>query len=433
MTPHDSASTRRIRPQLVILALACAAFGACDGGSAPVAVTPLPAAPVPPAATTPAPQAPPVANDVKLVMPSVFPGARVKFPPLGTFVQGTKRTAYEPGKVYVFEFFATTCGHCAESADAIEAIVSEYTPKGFEFISVTSEDEATVRAWLAKPENAELVKHSLALDPGMKAQRALQDGTFQVQTPRFFAIRDGIVLWFGHPELAKDPFAQILAGTWSPESVRQEFVTNALVARAKNETTNLQKQCEADGKWERLVFFLESMARQIPDKASTFEVQKFGTLIGPAGKTADGYAYGRELASKYSTDISTLRALARTTMSSPWVKDRDFAFALEMAKAADELGKRSDPRAAELMALYYFSMGDREKALENQERAMNLEQDAKAKQRFATQLEKYKKEEPKPVPYAPRVQPGGAQASPGTAPGTAPKNELAADGAHSAP
>jgi len=78
------------------------------------------------------------------------------------------------------------------------------------------------------------------------------------------AIRDGIVLWFGHPELAKDPFAQILAGTWSPESVRQEFVTNALVARAKNETTNLQKQCEADGQWARMVLFLESMARQIP-------------------------------------------------------------------------------------------------------------------------------------------------------------------------
>ncbi len=144
------------------------------------------------------------------------------------------------------------------------------------------------------------------------------------------------------------------------------------------------------------------MTRQLASKASTFEIQKFGTLIGPAGMPAEGYALGRELAKKYASDLQTLRSLARTTMNSPDVKERDFTFALEMVTAADTVGQQKDARAAELMALYHFSMGDREKALEHQQRAIELEQEGKNKARFLTLLEKYKKEEPKPVPYAPR-------------------------------
>ena len=376
----------------------------------------------------------------RVQMPTVFPGARVDFPPLGEFVQGTKRASYPQGKVLVFEFFSTTCGHCAEAATVIEALVDEYTPKGFEFISVTSEDAPKVREWLAKPENAEVVKQAVALDPGSLCQKALQDKTFQVQTPRFFAIRDGLVLWYGHPDYAEEPFAKIADGTWEPSSVKQEFIDNALVARAKNQTTTVQKQCEEDGKWNNLIELLESMAVGIPNRASTFELQKFGTMIGPANLADAGYAYGRRLAQKYATDIASLRTLARTTLNSPWVQVRDFAFALEMAKAADELGKLSDPRAAEIMGLYYFSTGDRAKAIENQERAIRLQDNAKLKKVYETALEKYKKDEPKPVPYTPRVAPGAPAAGvPGaTAPAVPPAAGSPSDGdaeggAHAAP
>lgn len=441
MRNQNLRSILRVLPALALTAslLGCdnAAISSAQAQGQPAVQPQAPAAAAPGSFDTLSGKKP---RTYRVQMPTVFPGARVDFPPLGEFVQGTKRASYPQGKVLVFEFFSTTCGHCAEASAVIEALVDEYTPKGFEFISVTSEDAPKVREWLAKPENAEVVKQAVALDPGSLCQKALQDRTFQVQTPRFFAIRDGLVLWYGHPDYAEEPFAKIAAGSWEPSSVKQEFIDNALVARAKNQTNTVQKQCEEDGKWYNLIELLESMAVGIPNRASTFELQKFGTMIGPANMTDAGYAYGRRLAQKYATDIGSLRTLARTTLNSPWVQTRDFGFALEMAKAADELGKLSDPRAAEIMGLYYFSTGDRAKAIENQERAVRLQDNAKLKKVYETALEKYKKDEPKPVPYTPRVAPGArapgapAPGAPTAAPAAgSPADGDAEGGAHAAP
>ena len=398
----------------------------CDGQSAPAAaVTPVaapvaaPVAPPPPAASPAAPNQTRKPRQYKLVLPTVFPGAMIEFPPLGEFVQGEKRRSFPKDKIMVFEFFSTTCGHCAEAAPAIEALVDEYMPKGWEFISVTSEDAQKVRDWLAKPEIAEMVKQSVALDPASKAQKALQDRTFQVLTPRFFVVRNGLVLWYGHPDAAEEPFQKIADGSWNPESVRQEFIDNALVARARNQTGDLLRKCEADGKWDDLFELFESIAVAIPSRASTFELQKFGTMIGPANMTQEGYAYGRELAVKYATDIASLRTLARTTLNSPQVKIRDIDWAFTIAKQADELGKNADARAAEIMALAYFSKGDRDNAVKNMERAITLQDNLKAKKLYMDQLAKYRTDEPKPVPYTPPApKPGTAPAAP--APGGTP-------------
>ena len=351
----------------------------------------------------------------KIVLPTVYPGATVAFPPLGTFVQGSERRAFAPGKIYVFEFFSTTCGHCAEAAPLVEALVEQFSSgineKAFEFISVTADDESKVREWLLEPAHAEQVKHSVAIDVGSKAQKALQDPTYQVLNPRFFVIRDGVVLWYGHPDAAAEPFAQIAAGTWNPDSVKAEFLDNALVARAKNQTTSLLNQCEKDGKWKDLLDLYDSIAVAIPSRGSTFELQKFGTMIGPADMTVEGYAYGMQLAVHYANDIASLRTLARTTLNSPRVKVRDLDFAFAIARAADSLGGEKDARAAEILALAYFSRGDRENAIKLQERAITLQDNAKIKATYETQLAKYRVNEPKPVPFTPKVTPGAAPAN----------------------
>ncbi|MFM7052967.1 MAG: TlpA disulfide reductase family protein [Planctomycetota bacterium] len=339
--------------------------------------------------------------------PSCFPGATMPFPDLAAFVQGEKRSAYEPGRVYVIEFFSTTCSHCEEAAPLVADLVAQYAPKGFEFISVTTEDEAKVREWLAKPEVAELVTHSVASDPDQSALKALQFGTFQNLNPRFFVLKDGAVLWYGHPDIAADPFARIAGGTWSPESVRAEFVMNAVVAKAKDQTTKLVAECEKNGQWEDAFELFDSIAFTIPEKASTFELQKFGTMIGPARMPVEGYRYGRELALKYATDIASLRTLARTTLAVTTVEVRDLDFAFAVARAADMLGKGEDARAAEVLALAYFSRGDRDNAIAAQERAVRLQTDVKLKAKYESQLAKYRTDDPKPVPALPRKPTGG--------------------------
>ena len=355
-------------------------------------------------AVAPSPATPPAkrVRRYNAVPPTVYPGATVAFPQFAAWAKGTPHTTYAPGKVYVFEFFSTTCSHCHEAAPIVLSLVEEFAPQGFAFIGVTDEDEAKVRAWLEGEEQKELVQHAIACDPMKSAQKTLQDGTYQNLSPRMFAVRDGVVLWYGHPEIAREPLAKIAAGTWNPESIRQEFVTNALIARAKNQTNSLVTQCEKDGDWPKAYELFESIAAAFPEQAATFELQKFGTMIGPADQPMEGYAYGRELAVKYAKDISSLRTLARTTLNVPGVRMRDLDFAFAIARAADNLGKGEDARAAEVLALAYFSRGDRENAIAAQERAIRLQENAKLKRTYEQQLEKYRKDDPKPVPYTPR-------------------------------
>ena len=399
----------------------------CDGGAvtpAAQAASVQPAAAQAPMAQVPG-QVPGQARKprpYKLVMPGVYPGAQINFPPLGEFVQGDSLTQFPKDAVVVFEFFSTTCGHCEEAAPMVESLVADYTPKGFRFISVTDEEGAKVREWLAKPEHAEMVKHAVALDPGGAARRALQDPTHQVLNPRFFVIRNGEVLWYGHPDAAAEPFKAIAEGTWNPQAIKQEFVNNALLARAKSQTGKLVERCEkgeAGVAWQDAFDLFDSIAVAFPDDASTFELQKFGTMIGPANMPAEGYALGKELARRYATDIAALRTLARTTLNSPRVKVRDLEFAFAIARAADALGKEADPRAAEVLALAYFSRGDRDNAILHQERAIGLQTDAKLKAQWEAQLNKYRTTEPGPVPYTP--PPGAAAGTPASAPATPPQ------------
>jgi tetratricopeptide (TPR) repeat protein len=118
----------------------------------------------------------------------------------------------------------------------------------------------------------------------------------------------------------------------------------------------------------------------------------------------------------YAKDIASLRTIARTTLNSPRVKQRDLDFAFAIARAADTIGKGQDARAAEILALAYFSRGDRDNAIANQERAIALQTDAKLKAQYEAQLAKYRTDEPKPVPYTPKPGTPGAAAPAATPP-----------------
>jgi thiol-disulfide isomerase/thioredoxin len=385
-------------PELVVMVRRTVGQAAKPATAAATAAKPA----LPPATLTIAPAEGRRIRQYKVELPTVFPGATVPFPPLGKFLKGAEVRGFQPDRVLVIEFFSTTCGHCKEAKPQVEALFEAYGPKGFDFIAVTSEDEAKVSEWLKKPENTEGLAWSIALDPGLAVQKALQNPTFQVSNPRMFVVKNGTVLWYGHPEQAEGPFSQIAAGTWDPATVKDEFVKNALVNRARDNATQQTKQCEKDGNWQPLLTLFEAIAVALPDSASTFEVQRFGTMIGPANMPVEGYAYGRKLVAHYAQDIATLRSIARTTLNSPSVQVRDLDFAFDLAKQADALGKGEDARAAEVLALAYFSKGDRDTAIACQERAIRLQTNAKMKIEYEKLLAKYRKDEPKPVPYTPR-------------------------------
>ena len=232
-----------------------------------------------------------------------------------------------------------------------------------------------------------------------------QYGTFKVSTPRIFIVKDGVLQWYGHPNGAQQPLDALMEGTWDPETVKNEYIIESCMERARDHLNKMRQEVDRTGEWGNLYALLDSMKQGIPERASYFELQKFGTMIGPDNKTEEGYALGRQIVESYATDIASLRTVARTILNSPWVKVRDLPFAHEVALKADALGEGKDSRSAEILALSWFSQGDREKALAEIARAIELEQDPRIKARYVESQRKYTTDMPGPVPSAGSEQP----------------------------
>jgi thiol-disulfide isomerase/thioredoxin len=346
------------------------------------------------------------------VEPKVYPGARVPFPRLGQWWKGEPRTAYVPGTTYVFEFFETGCGHCKEYAPLVKELASEFGAKGMEFVAITPEHGDTVKEWLATPGKGEGVPYSVASDPDRAALALLQGGTFRSFNPRFFVIRDGIVLWHGHPKAAREPLQAIAAGTWDPERVRAEFVSESIAARAKNHLDPIARDCSASGDWTPMFAALDDVRAAIPEKAGQYDTQRFVIMIGLAGMPEEGYAFGRRVAAEHAQDMVTQRSLARGALQSPFAKRRDLEFGMECALAADRLAGGLDARAADTVALAWFSRGDRAQAVSNGERAVRLEKDPKARRQYEIALSKYRTANPAPEPTRDPPKPTAGRPAP---------------------
>jgi thiol-disulfide isomerase/thioredoxin len=382
--------------------------------------------PAPP--TIPAPVTPPAQRPITFarINPPIQPGARVSFPSLASWVKGTPITSFTPGKVYVFEFFSTSCSHCKEFAELITRLARTYGAQGAEFIAITDEEAPIVKAWLAQPGKLNEVPYSVVSDPDRSAMITLQNGTFRNFNPRFFVIKNGIVQWFGHPKEAEEPIAKVVAGTWDPETVRAAAITDSTVSRGKDLLDRVARDCDKTGDWTPMFAALDAVRAVIPERAGQYDAQRFVIMIGLGDMPDAGYEFGRRIAKEYAQDMPTTRSLARAILNSPYAKRRDVDFAMELAVTADTLAKGEDARAADTLGLAWFSKGNREKAIENAERAVKLEKDQKTREQYQQALQKFRTGTPGPEPTKRRPVPAAAAptaapaATPSAAPGSAP-------------
>ena len=399
-----------------IVGRVAAADGTFPPAAAP-ATTPTtanPSVPTPAGKPAPAPSSPPKPPVAlkplafELRVPSIQPGTTVGFPRLEDWVQGTPEDSYEPGRVYAFEFFGTDCGHCAEFAGLVEELAATFGQVGVRFIAITDEPRSVVEPWLARKREGGGYGYAVTCDTDASAKVELQSGTFRASTPRIFIVKDGVIQWFGHPKDAFEPLGAVVSGQWNPESARAEAILESQVALAKNFIDGVYRECGQTGDWQRALDAVALVRSKLPARAGAYDVQTFGLLIGQTNRPDEGYAFGREVAERSKLDMETTRSLARAILRNGTAVRRDLDLGLELALRADALANGRDARAADTVALAYFSLGDREKAIANGERAVSLSKDPGTRAEFARELEKYRKDPavPRPTRKASQVATG---------------------------
>jgi len=143
-------------------------------------------------------------------------------------------TAFEAGKVYVVEFWATWCGPCIASMPSLAKIQKKY-PDDLVVISVSKEDPATIEEFLDKERDGTTYReltaaYRLATDPDGSASNDYMRAAGQNGIPCAFLVgKTGEIEWIGHPMRMDEPVAQVIAGDWDRDAHAVERQEEILV------------------------------------------------------------------------------------------------------------------------------------------------------------------------------------------------------------
>ncbi len=323
---------------------------------------------------------------------------------VGQWLKGTEWKGYEPGKVYVVDFWATWCGPCISSMPHMNELAQEYKEKGLVVIAVTNLDERgntleSVKEFIKT--KADKFQFSFAYSANEDNYEAFMVAAGQNGIPCSFVIdQAGKIAFIGHPSELDDILPEIFLGTWKGQAsvdaiqkVQEEF--EALIGRIETAVEKANKANE--GKDEKVIDKaireavavaatdvlkeLPAFEKKNPNKAkqTIYTVQKI-QLAMQARDVESAKSFTEPFFAKAveKKDKNTISFVARLWGSKGLNPDRKH---IEIAaKAADELLRiDADGGISPLMvaAQAYTAAGQKEKAQAAGDKALKLAGDNK--------------------------------------------------------
>jgi thiol-disulfide isomerase/thioredoxin len=320
-----------------------------------------------------------------------------------SFVKGEPISNLDPGKVHVVEFWATWCGPCIATIPHLTELQKKHPEVTFIGVSVFENDQKAVQPFVEKM--GEKMSYRVAMDAvpegGDRGDGAMaknwmkaagQDGI-----PTAFIInKDNKIAWIGHPAQMDEPLEKISSGSWDIQTAITEH-KKAMEARARmaKVQSKLNQAMRGDDP-KKLISVIDEVVAEIPRMEAPLGPVKFGALL-KLGETEKALELGKQLTEKgFGDNAQAYNALAWAVVD-PAVKIKHdpkvLQFALKTAQRGDELAKGKDAAVADTLAKAYFDNGQKTKALETQERAVNLAKGTRVEgdKGMAERLEEYRK------------------------------------------
>lgn len=165
--------------------------------------------------------------------------------------QTTEISKFEPGQVYVVEFWATWCAPCIASMPHLAELAETYQDRGARIVSVSNEDPETVAQFLKRPVPGKAVvetgtadaagggetrraqsaltygeltaAYALTTDPDGSVFRDYLEAGGRKGIPYAYIVgKDGRIEWSGTPLELDKPLEAIVKGTWDRKAYLAE-------------------------------------------------------------------------------------------------------------------------------------------------------------------------------------------------------------------
>jgi thiol-disulfide isomerase/thioredoxin len=299
------------------------------------------------------------------------------------WLKGKPIPKFEPGKVYVMEFWATWCGPCKTSIPHLTELAKKYQGKAtFTGVSVFEVPQPKDESYIPKVDKfvkdwGKKMDYNVAVDGkdgwmGANWMRAAE----QPGIPTAFVVdQKGRVAWIGHPMDGLDEaVGQVIAGTYDIAAQQAKVAAEkAAEAKAKAESEPFLAPLRK-GEYAKAVAELDKYLAANPDKAPQWAPTRFEALC--AYDVPAAMAYAKELANTTFKDQPLmLNAFAWSIVDDKsTIKGGDMKVAVEIAeKGAAALKPGQDMEAAfmlDTLAYAYYKVGDLDKAMATQQKAL---------------------------------------------------------------
>ncbi len=317
--------------------------------------------------------------------PKVFIGDKAPELRYGTWLKGKPFKNYEKGRLYLFEFWATWCGPCIASMPHLSEFARE------------RKNEATVIAvniWEKtgdKPYESSLPKVSkFVKSMGNKMDfNVISDSknefmgnewmkaAGQAGIPCTFMVKDGVILWIGHP-IELDSIVNVVnSGNYDVAAARKALIEKGRKSdSAMAGFTKIYKSYEtaiAAKKYDEAIRILDAGIAEDANMAGTLGFFKFQTLIDHFSEEK-AMAFAREWQSTKPGYVGSTGAIISQKTG---LSRETYLYGIELLKTL--LNTPQPPSLVyKMIAQAYANMGDYKAAVEMQEKSLaSAKQDLK--------------------------------------------------------
>lgn len=288
---------------------------------------------------------------------------------VGGWVKGEPVKAFEAGKVYVVEFWATWCGPCKVSIPHLTELQKKNPDVRFVGVAVWERD-AEQRA-VAKFVDAmgDKMDYAVAKD-NITSGGSPQDGAMartwmtaagQQGIPTAFIVdQSGQVAWIGHPMVGMDEaLAQIKAGKYDVKAAAAK-ATEARELEAKlGPISQRIQQANQARDWDKMLAALDEMAELGGPLRTQAAMQKFNVLLVGKKDADAAFALAGKLAdSDLKDNAEALNSIAWRILDEPRLPKRDFDLALRLAQRAVEVSGGKEAAILDTLARAHWEKKD---------------------------------------------------------------------------
>jgi thiol-disulfide isomerase/thioredoxin len=286
---------------------------------------------------------------------------------VAAWMKGTGIEKFEPGNIYIVDFWATWCKPCIAGMPHLTALQERFKDQHVKVLGVSIWEDAMppeegksiqdrVRAFVEK--QGSRVGYDVAYagdvtDPTQSLAWAWMNASRRNSIPTVFVIgKDAKIAWIGHPSMGLDEvIAGLVAGTFDAKKEAE-----VVAAREGRRTqgmmlaTSMQQKLD-DEDFAGAAEIADEILKIDPVMFAPTSIAKFRMLLTGLRDADQAYAYAREATQgAYKENPNVQLGIARTILDSDERTRKDADLAMALAKRATELFTNGVPQAWSTLA-----------------------------------------------------------------------------------